>query len=38
LVTAPSNIAVDNIAEKLVKSKIKMCRLGHPARVMGINK
>jgi len=36
LVCAPSNVAVDNIAEKLIKSKVKMCRIGHPARVLDI--
>lgn len=38
LVVAPSNIAVDNIAEKLMPFRkalnIDMCRIGHPARVM----
>ena len=41
LVTAPSNIAVDNVADKLLqivdnngelKQVVRMCRLGHPAR------
>jgi ATP-dependent RNA/DNA helicase IGHMBP2 len=34
LCCAPSNIAVDNIAEKLVQGegKLKIVRLGHPAR------
>lgn len=35
LVCAPSNIAVDNLLERLVKWKIKCIRLGHPARVSG---
>jgi ATP-dependent RNA/DNA helicase IGHMBP2 len=38
LVVAPSNIAVDNIAEKLIPFRkalnFDMCRIGHPARVM----
>lgn len=38
LATAPSNIAVDNIAEKLVATQktvpFKFVRIGHPARVM----
>ncbi|KAJ4439368.1 hypothetical protein ANN_07490 [Periplaneta americana] len=34
LVCAPSNIAVDNIVEKLASHSVKMVRLGHPARVM----
>ncbi|ESN99731.1 hypothetical protein HELRODRAFT_176491 [Helobdella robusta] len=34
LVCAPSNIAVDNLVEKLSDSKLKMVRLGHPARIM----
>lgn len=37
LVTAPSNIAVDTLVEKLslVKERQwKMCRIGHPARVL----
>lgn len=33
LATAPSNIAIDNIAEKLV-GKVKLCRIGHPARML----
>jgi len=38
LVTAPSNIAVDNILERLVKSKstnktTRVVRMGHPARI-----
>ena len=34
---APSNIAVDNIVEKLAASKlskVKMVRIGHPARLL----
>ncbi|XP_028399828.1 DNA-binding protein SMUBP-2-like [Dendronephthya gigantea] len=34
LACAPSNIAVDNILERLIKYKIKAVRLGHPARLM----
>ncbi|PVV03024.1 hypothetical protein BB560_002506 [Smittium megazygosporum] len=34
LVCGPSNISVDNIAEKLSKIKIKYVRVGHPARVL----
>jgi len=34
LASAPSNIAVDNIVEKLIPARIRMVRLGHPARVM----
>jgi len=38
LVVAPSNIAVDNIAEKLIKFKteidFELCRIGHPARML----
>jgi hypothetical protein len=34
LVTAPSNVAVDNIVERLLRvaPSLKLCRLGHPAR------
>ena len=32
IVTCPSNAAVDVLVEKLAKSKIKVTRLGHPAR------
>ncbi|GFY53795.1 DNA-binding protein SMUBP-2 [Trichonephila inaurata madagascariensis] len=31
---APSNVAVDNLVEKLAGHKIKMVRLGHPARFL----
>lgn len=35
LVCAPSNVAVDNLVEKLVDAKFtKMLRLGHPARAL----
>lgn len=33
LCCAPSNIAVDNLLERLVKVKTKAVRLGHPARI-----
>ncbi|HXT00890.1 MAG TPA: AAA domain-containing protein [Elusimicrobiota bacterium] len=34
LATAPSNIAVDNILEKLLGSDLRVVRLGHPARTL----
>lgn len=34
LVCAPSNIAVDNLVEKLASKNINIVRLGHPARVL----
>ncbi len=38
LVVAPSNIAIDNIAEKLINYKseldFELCRIGHPARML----
>ena len=34
LVAAPSNVAVDNIVEKLSHSAVRMVRLGHPARLL----
>lgn len=34
LVCAPSNIAIDNLVEKLANHNVKMVRLGHPGRVM----
>ena len=34
LACAPSNLAVDNIAEKLVAHGVDLLRLGHPARVL----
>jgi ATP-dependent RNA/DNA helicase IGHMBP2 len=34
LASAPSNIAVDNILEKLAKTNLRVVRLGHPARTL----
>ncbi|KAI8905628.1 IGHMBP2 protein [Gorgonomyces haynaldii] len=34
LVCAPSNVAVDNLVERLSKAKLDMVRVGHPARVL----
>ena len=34
LACAPSNIAVDNLVERLAQNKQKIVRLGHPARVL----
>lgn len=34
LVCGPSNIAVDNIVERLAPHKVPMVRLGHPARLL----
>ncbi|KAJ9573588.1 hypothetical protein L9F63_009042 [Diploptera punctata] len=34
LVCAPSNVAIDNLLEKLSCNRVKMVRLGHPARIM----
>lgn len=34
LVCGPSNISVDNLVERLSKSKIDMVRIGHPARIL----
>lgn len=35
LCCAPSNVAVDNLAERLARWKLRILRLGHPARVLG---
>ncbi|KAI8869457.1 putative DNA-binding protein [Ramicandelaber brevisporus] len=34
LACAPSNIAVDNLAERLVSHKVPLVRIGHPARLL----
>ena len=34
LVCTPSNVAVDNLLEKLSHHRLRMVRLGHPARIM----
>ncbi len=34
LACAPSNVAVDNLVERLVAGKAKVVRLGHPARLL----
>ncbi|XP_028823166.1 DNA-binding protein SMUBP-2-like isoform X5 [Denticeps clupeoides] len=34
LCCAPSNVAVDNLVERLVRSKVNVLRLGHPARLL----
>ncbi|KAK2848093.1 hypothetical protein Q7C36_009775 [Tachysurus vachellii] len=34
LCCAPSNVAVDNLVERLAKCKAKVLRLGHPARLL----
>lgn len=34
LATAPSNIAVDNMLEKLHETRLRVVRLGHPARTL----
>jgi len=34
LASAPSNIAVDNLLEKLLETNLKVVRLGHPARIL----
>lgn len=34
LACAPSNMAVDNIFERLLRARVKAVRIGHPARVL----
>lgn len=34
LASAPSNIAVDNLLEKLLETDIRLVRMGHPARTL----
>lgn len=34
LCCAPSNVAVDNLVERLARCKAKVLRLGHPARLL----
>ncbi|OMH81831.1 DNA polymerase alpha-associated DNA helicase A [Zancudomyces culisetae] len=34
LVCGPSNISIDNLAERLIDKSVKCVRLGHPARVL----
>ncbi|PVU93437.1 hypothetical protein BB559_003279, partial [Furculomyces boomerangus] len=34
LVCGPSNISVDNIAEKLIEDSVRCVRVGHPARLL----
>lgn len=34
LCCAPSNVAVDNLVERLARSKQRIVRLGHPARLL----
>ncbi|XP_063849744.1 DNA-binding protein SMUBP-2-like [Scylla paramamosain] len=36
LVCAPSNLAVDNLVERLAAAKVRLVRLGHPARVTAL--
>lgn len=35
LCCAPSNVAVDNLVERLARWKRRILRLGHPARILG---
>ena len=34
LACAPSNVAVDNLVERLAAGKVRIIRLGHPARLL----
>lgn len=34
LCCASSNVAVDNLVERLARCKVKVLRLGHPARLL----
>lgn len=34
LASAPSNIAVDNLLEKLLETDLRVVRMGHPARIL----
>ena len=34
LASAPSNIAVDNMLEKMLDAGLKAVRMGHPARIL----
>jgi len=34
LASAPSNIAVDNLLEKLLETPLRVVRMGHPARIL----
>ena len=34
LVCGPSNLSVDNLAERMLRAKCDMVRIGHPARIL----
>ncbi len=34
IASAPSNIAVDNLVERLHRERVKVVRIGHPARLL----